>query len=235
MGFTHGERFNYIGVFMNVSIFSLYWDNGKSLYELNKKVTDHFELNVNYHNLNNIRHGHWMDNIMHNCNSEVIGFFDVDCIPTNRDIVEKSISYVVENNSFIGIAQASNHIPPCSHIFAAPAFFFITKDCYMNRLNKPSFLENERSDVAEEVSYVAEEKNVKYRCFYPTHFERPSTEGVWDLSNYGKFAIGTHFNGGIYHLYQGRFANNVALFNERCNQIISGNFSTQNMISSIEL
>lgn len=220
---------------MKVSIHSLYWNNGIRLYESNKKVSDFFGLNVNYHNLDGIRHGNWMNAVLEQCDTEeVVGFFDIDCVPTNKTIVEKSIQYVIKNDSFIGIAQASNHIPPCSHIFAAPAFFFITKNCY-EKLGKPSFSENQRSDVAEEVSYRAEESGVKYTCLYPTHYERPSTEGVWNLGNYGKFAIGTHFQGGVYHLYQGRFQNNVELFEKRCDQIVNKTFTTDGMIQSLEV
>lgn len=216
-----------------VSIFSLYWDNGKELYEINKQVTDFFELNVNYHNLNNIRHGDWMNHVMNECDSDVVGFFDTDCVPTNRDIVERAVSYVIQNNSFIGVSQVSNHIPPKTHVYAAPAFFFITKDCYFNRLDKTSFLETSRGDVAEELSYVAEERGIKYKCLYPTHFEKPSTEGIWNLGNYGGYAVGTHFYGGVYHLYQGRMQNNIDLFRQRCDQIINGTFSTDGMIDSV--
>lgn len=218
---------------LKINIFSLYWDNGKHLYEISKKVTDHFQLNVQYHNYNNIRHGDWMTQVARQCDADVIGFFDTDCVPTNRNIIEKSIKYVIDNNTFIGVSQVSNHIPPKTHVYAAPAFFFITKDCYMNRLNQPSFLETKRGDVAEELSYLAEEKGIKYKSLYPTHYERPSTEGVWNLGNYGGYAVGTHFYGGIYHLYQGRFQNNIDLFEKRCDEIINGKFSTEGMFDSV--
>lgn len=218
---------------MKISIHSLYWDNGARIKEINKKVTDHFGLGVHYHNLNGIPHGLWMNAVLDQVDSDVFGFFDADCVPTNLDIVQKSIEYVSKFDTFVGIAQCSNHIPPYSHIFAAPAFFFITKSCY-EKMNKPTFSENARSDVAEEVSYRAEEMGIKYRAIYPTHYEKPSTEGVWSLGNYGGFAVGTHFTGGIYHLYQGRFENNIKMFEDRCNEIVSGTFSTENMISCLE-
>lgn len=218
---------------MKISIHSLHWDNGVELYQQNKKVTDHFGLNVNYYNLNGFPHGRWMNEVLDSVNSDVIGFFDNDCVPTNREIVDRCALYALEHDSFISIAQASNHIPPCSHVFAAPAFFFITKSCY-ERLGKPSFSENPRADVAQEVSYVAEEKGIKYRVLYPTHYERPSTDGIWRLGNYGNYAIGTHFNGGVYHLYQGRYRQNIELFETRCSQIVDGTFSLDGMINSFD-
>lgn len=39
-------------------------------------------------------------------------------------------------------------------------------------MGKPSFLEMGRADVAEEVSYRAEEMGIHYRTLFPTHFER---------------------------------------------------------------
>lgn len=218
---------------MKISIHSLYWDNGRELAENNKKVCDFLGLNVNYHNLNNFRHGLWMNEVLNNVDSDVIGFFDIDCIPTNKDIVYNAIEYCIKNDSFIGIAQASNHIPPYHHIFAAPAFFFITKNCY-KFLGNPSFLETNRSDVAQEVSYIAEEKMKQYRILYPLFYEKPSIEGIWNLGHYGKYGIGTYFEGGIYHLYQGRFQNNVDLFKKRCQQIIDGTFTTENMKRCVE-
>ena len=218
---------------MKISIHSLYWDNGKTIQQINKKVTDHFKLNVEYHNMNGVPHGLWMNAVLDQIDSDVFGFFDADCVPTNREVVDKSIDYVVKNDTFIGIAQCSNHIPPHSHVFAAPAFFFITKNCY-EKLNKPTFSETSRSDVAEEVSYIAEQNKLTYRALYPTHYERPSTEGVWRLGNYGSFAIGTHFQGGVYHLYQGRFQNNVDLFSRRCDEIVNGTFSTDQMLSCLD-
>jgi hypothetical protein len=155
-------------------------------------------------------------------------FFDADCVPLDRDIVEESIDYVTKNDSFLGIAQASNHVPPYSHIFATPAFFVITRSCYIG-LGQPSFSETPRSDVAEEISYIAEERSKRYKCLYPTRFDGVPVEGVWRLSNYGLFGIGTLFQDRIYHLYQGRFNHNVELFVKRCEQICAGNFDVSVM------
>jgi hypothetical protein len=97
----------------------------------------------------------------------------------------------------------------------------------------PSFSENSRSDVAEEVSYVAEAKGKRYRCLYPTRFDGIPLEGVWRLSNYGFFGIGTLFADKIYHLYQGRFNKNVELFCRRCDQIVEGKFDMSGMHDSL--
>lgn len=219
---------------MKVSIHSLYWDNGSVLAESQKQVMDHFGVNINQYHLNGVGHGAWMNSIMDNAKEDVIGFIDNDCVITNKDIVSVACNYAFDKESFIGVAQASNHIKPCSHIFAAPAFLFISKECYL-KMGSPKFSENYRSDVAEEFSYIAEDRGIKYRALYPTHYERESTDGLWALSNYGYYAIGTHFQGGVYHLYQGRYNINIELFKQRCSEIINGTFSLNGMRNCLEL
>lgn len=199
--------------------------------DAHKKVIEHFDLDVNYYK-QNIPHGKWMDYVCKESKSDVIGFFDGDCVPLSLKAVFKAIKYVKENDSFLGIAQASNHIHPKSHIYAAPAFFFVTKSCW-ERINT-SFTETHRSDVAEEFCYTAEDMGIRYRCLYPTHFEGEPVEGVWPLSNYGYYGIGTVFGDSCYHLYQGRMGNNLEKFITRCEQIVAGGFSTSGFYNATD-
>lgn len=217
---------------MKVEINTLYWDNTPvKMINSHKKVIKHFDLDVNYYT-QSVPHGVWMDHVCKESKSDVIGFFDGDCVPLSLTAVFKAIKYVKENNSFLGIAQASNHIHPKTHIYAAPAFFFITKSCW-EEINT-SFSETSRSDVAEEFCYRAEEKGKRYKCIYPTYFEGEPVEGVWPLSNYGYYGIGTVFGNSCYHLYQGRMGNNLEKFITRCNQIVEGKFITDEFYNATE-
>jgi hypothetical protein len=217
---------------MTVTVHSLHWDNiNPKVVDAQKKVLDALEIPIGYTKIN-APHGAWMDHVCRNAKSDVLVFFDADCAPLDREIFDESVGYAIENNTFVGVAQASNHIPPRSHVFAAPAFFVITKSCY-EHLGMPSFSENSRSDVAEEVSYVAEAKGKRYRCLYPTKFDGIPLGGVWRLSNYGFFGIGTLFANKIYHLYQGRLNKNVELFCRRCDQIVQGKFDVAGMHDSL--
>lgn len=173
-------------------------------------------------------HGQWMDSVLANSTADVVGFLDIDCVPTNAAIVPSAVRYVSDSRSLIGIAQASNHIPPKSHIFAAPAFFFIWRETW-DGLNRPTFSETQYGDVAENVCYAAEVAGLRYRTLFPTHYTRTPDEGAWHLHTYGVFGIGTVFEGGVYHLYQGRFTRNVDLFVEVCRSIIDGRFSTEGL------
>lgn len=218
---------------MNVELRCMYWDNAEYLIQSHRKVTEHFELPVIYEKSTS-RHGAWMDNVMETTKSDIVGFFDSDCIPLNRGIVDYAVNYVGATQSFIGTAQASNHIAPRAHIFAAPCFFFIYREMW-EKLGKPSFLENARSDVAQEVSYVAEDNMVPYRALYPTHFEREPAEGVWRLGNFGYYGIGTVFANSVYHLYQGRYQQNADLYKLRCEQVVDETFTTDGMFSSADV
>jgi hypothetical protein len=217
---------------MDIVVNALYWDSIDSrIVNSHIKVMETFNIPIKY-NCTNMRHGLWMDIIMENVSADIYVFFDIDCVPISKDAYYEAINYVKRKKTFIGNAQVSNHIEPKKHIFAAPSFFAISRECY-DYLNKPSFLETHRSDVAEELSYVADEKGIEYKCLYPTKFDRISqTDGVWNLSNYGCYGIGTVFENKFYHLFQSRLSSNVDLFEKRCNEIIFGNFNTHSMYDS---
>ena len=219
---------------MKIKLHSLHWDNfDKDMLAAHKKVMNHFDLDVQYTN-KNIKHGVWLDEVIGDRSADVIGIIEPDLVPLNREIVDIAIRYVIENDSMIGCAQVSNHKHPQTHVFASPSFFFITRSCY-ERLGRPSFKRTQRGDVGEEVSYRAERLGVRYRTLFPTHFEREPRDGVWPLGSYGYFGVGTVFANAVYHLYQGRFADNVQLFVRRCEDILAGRFSTEGFNNATDL
>jgi len=209
---------------MKVELHSLYWKNTSEIQESHKKVMEHFEIPVNYHCVDGADHGTFCDHIMNDCQSEICGIIDIDCIPTNKEAIPKMIDWVVKNGSFIGLAQTANHIQPRTHISAVVTCSFISKNFY-NQIGRPSFKPNYRSDVSEELSYRADELGITYRAIYPRRYEKDATEGRWRLNNYGYFGIGTYYDIGIYHLYQSRMRENVELFHKRCNEVINGTFN----------
>ena len=163
--------------------------------------------------------------------SDVVVTIEPDCVIINKNKVFDIIKYCLKNNTFTGIAQVSNHIPPKSHIYAAPGFYVMPTKLY-KELGNPSFTETPRSDTAEEICYIAESKGIRYRSLRPTYFEGEPTEGLWPLASLGYYGIGTVFEDTVYHLYQSRFAQNIELYIKRCNEIINNTFTTEGMISS---
>ena len=216
---------------MKVEFNSLHWDNvDKDMLAAHKRVMDHFELPVNYHSTNT-NHGFWMNQVMNRSNSDVIVIIEPDCIPLNKEKIIDYIKYAYHNETFIGIAQVSNHIPPKSHIYAAPGFYVMSKKVY-SKLGAPSFTEERNSDTAEALCYIAEDKGIRYRALMPTCFEKESSEGLWPLGSLGYYGIGTVFDNSVYHLYQSRMAENISMFVERCDQVVAGTFTTEGFHSS---
>ena len=216
---------------MKLSINTLYFPNSNPEFvQAHKNVMHHFGVKVNYHEMS-IRHGQWMDYVMSNTNADVVGFLDIDCIPLNHTSINQIVKFVAKNKSIAGGAQATNHIPNMSHVFVAPSCFFIWKPLWL-ALGSPSFTETERSDVCEEVCYIAEANGVRMKALYPTYFEREPEEGAWRLHNYGLYGVGTVFANKFYHLYQSRFQTNVDLFIQRSREVIDGTFTTEGMHDS---
>ena len=203
-----------------VEIYTLAWpDTDPRMIQAHTDVCKHLGVEVNYH-IQKLPHGAWMNHIMDSSKADIVGFLDIDCIPLNKAVVDEAIEYCVKNKTFVGIAQASNHISPKSHIFAAPAFFFMWRETW-EKLDKPTFSETPNADVAENVSYSAELADMRYKTLYPTCYTKDPDEGAWHLHTYGKYGIGTFFEGGVFHLYQARMNNNVDLFLDVANNVLN--------------
>ena len=219
---------------------SLYWPNiDKLIVDNHSAIMEKFRIPINYHSCT-IDHGQWMDDIMEQAvaysNAEIICFLDIDCIPISEKFIQY-IRWARINKSFVGIAQVSNHIEPASHVYAAPAFFAIHKDCWV-KMGKPSFRAYMNGDVAERLSYVAETERIPYSCIYPSRYYKDPAEGVWRLGNYGNYGIGTIFEDAFYHLYQSRHSDNINLFYTHCQMILEKGhnefieYSKENFIDS---
>jgi hypothetical protein len=72
-------------------------------------------------------------------------------------------------------------------------------------------------DVAEELTYVAEEKNIKLKLLYPNH----SLNRIWNLDN-GKYRYGngTTYSDKFYHQFQIRNKNQIESFISKCDDVL---------------
>jgi hypothetical protein len=214
---------------------SLHWNNvAPEMLAAHKRVMEHYQFPMQYHNIDGANHGKWMEWVINNSASDILVFIEPDCIPLNREKVIEYINYAGTNETFVGNAQVANHIPTKSHIYAAPSFYVISKKFY-DRAGKPTLAETRRGDVGEEICYIAEAMNVPYRALMPTCYEKESTEGIWQLGNLGYYGTGTVYDNTIYHLFQSRYAANVELFVKRCEELLNGTFTTKDFHSSTAL
>ena len=213
---------------VTVSVNTLYWpDSEPSIVNAHADVMKHLGIEVGY-TIAKRGHGAWMDEVMEKSETDIVCFLDIDCVFTNLKVFEDAIDFCAKTKSFTGISQVSNHIKPASHIFAGPAFFMIWRDTWVT-MNSPTFSEMVMCDVGENVSYTAEMLGIKYKTLFPTHYYRRPENERWFLHSWGEYGIGTYFEGGVFHLFQGRMKQNQELFVKVCGDIVSGNFSTAEM------
>lgn len=107
-----------------------------------------------------------LDYLLHTEDADIYCFFDIDCIPLRKDFLDYVHDYIKDGNTILGTAQVSAHIDR-SHIYCAPSCLFLHKDV-LNKLGWPSFMSNHRSDVGQEITRIAESKNVQVLYWFPS-------------------------------------------------------------------
>jgi hypothetical protein len=180
----------------------------KYQYEVFKK----FNIELNQFQ-GNLKHSEFMDKIINEYDYDFYIFFDIDCIPLKKGIIE----YIIEKigtTSMIGIEQQSNSPYILSHIYAGPACFGISKQFY-NELGRPSFNGTKRSDVGEELTYICEEKCKKFYVFKKTYSEN----NLWKLGLKDYFGHGTIYEEDLlYHQFE--ILKNQYKFLDKCKEVL---------------
>ena len=199
-----------------------------------ESVVRHFGLTASYYRVH-MPHGEWMDKVCKDefeTGSEVVCFLEIDCVPTCETIVARAYRWAKENKGVLGIAQSANHLDP-RHIYAGPAFYMVHREAW-KKVGK-TFSEQSDCDVAQLFTKSCEGLGVPVRCLYPTHYLYPADEGRWALGNYGYFGRGTHYSGGVFHMFQGRSNNAINTFVDVCGKITGNTFSTEGWYESAKL
>ncbi len=162
-------------------------------------------------------------------NYHTILMLDIDCIPLSTEALEYVFERA-EQGVLIGNVQRSNHLDNNKHIYPAPSCIALTKEMYQ-KLGKPSWKPTNRSDIGEELCYIAEEKGIEIEMFMPGKYEEiphwnTGERKPWDLRDGDpQFGIGTTFvnkdgNEMFYHLFQSRLNVFNHLFFLKCASIM---------------
>lgn len=209
---------------MKISINTLCWDNvNPIILDMQKKVMNRFEIPIEY-TLNNIHHGAWIDQILNTKDADVYVFFDSDCIPLSREAFDESLNYCI-NGYLVGNVQVTNCIKAKHDFFCGPSFFMISRS-YYERIGKPSAVNNRRSDVAQELTRSAVDLELRLKMNFPKTFQGVPQGGIWRLSGYGYYGVGTVYDDKYYHLWQSRFKQNIELFQDTCECVLRGDLAS---------
>ena len=164
--------------------------------------------------VDNIDHWHALDMIVSNM-SDIYFIFDVDCVPLKYGAIEEVISRVIKNETIVGIEQTCNCNESIGHIYVAPACICFSNKTY-EKLGKPSFLMNQRSDVGQELTHRAEENGVNIEVI---RF-KSSKNHKWKLGSERMFGNGSNYSDLFYHQYEIRCTDQENDFIDHCNRII---------------
>lgn len=173
--------------------------------EYQKKVFDRFNISrvPFYQVYTESSHGDTMSKLMEMLEKkghDAILFVDIDCIPLNDCAIDYMFKQIYAGK-LIGDAQRSNHIQNNQHVFAGAHNIGFTVENY-KKMGSPAFHETNRGDVAEELTFKAEESNIEVELLMPLRYDAPpfrmhwetNTEPFWRLAdgmpNYG---IGTTY------------------------------------------
>ena len=220
---------------LRMRVHTLAWpDVDTRMVNAHESVVRHFGLTASYYRVH-MPHGEWMDKVCKDefeTGAEVVCFLEIDCVPTCETIMARAYRWTKENRGILGIAQSANHLDP-HHIYAGPAFYMVHREAWQKV--GVTFSEQPDCDVAQFFTKVAEGLDLPIRAIYPTHYLYPADEGRWSLGNYGYFGRGTHYNGGVFHMFQGRTNNAINTFVDVCDKIVTAHFSTGGWYESTKL
>jgi len=179
-----------------------------------KKVFDFFNLPLQQIT-GNFDHGQFLEYTLKTCKQEYVLFFDADCIPLIKNFYDIVLTELKKEKCIIGIEQTGQ---PRYHIYAGPGCLGLAASLY-TEFNYPCLNQTYRSDIAEELTWLCEEKAIPVKTFKVCHIEQPK----WRLGYDREFGIGTTYayNGipVLYHQFEIR--HNTDAFIKKCKHILN--------------
>jgi hypothetical protein len=120
-----------------------------------------------------------------------------------------------------GAAGRANHIANNNHLYVAPYLMALNKGAYL-AMGSPSCRDTGRGDVAEELTYAAENKGITIEFLWPTS----SADDIWELTPGRRFGHGTVYENDFWHAFEIRQPQHQAAFIKKCNEIVAGVIAT---------
>lgn len=228
---------------MTATIHSIYMKNiAKEVVETQAKCVERLlpEGWEFYQHLSETTHPVALEKALKESKTDINIFLDIDCIP----LMQRALTFIVdnvvqpqygENQGLVGAAQRANHIQNDRHLYVGP-FCMAFSRRYYEELGSPSFIETQRGDVGEELTYRWTEKSGtlasagknphKYSSdihfLWPTSSKKP----LWELDFGWKFGLGTTYGAAqispylFYHAFNARDPNTTEMFLWECNRML---------------
>ena len=208
-----------------------------------KKVVEKYnKSNVTHYQVyTEVNPGYTMDKLvdmLEEKGHDAIMFLDIDALPLSDNAIDYFFQQAYAGK-VIGSAQRSNHIQNNQHVFAAPHNVTFTVATY-RKCGNPSFSPNYRGDVAEELTFRAEESNIPVEILMPLRYDAPpirmdwepkDAPPYWDLADgMPKYGIGTTFGFSgedgsaqdlFWHMYQSFYPGQNERFLKKCEEILN--------------
>lgn len=169
------------------------------------------------------RHGEALDAFIKSSDADIFVIFDIDAIPLS----ETAIPYLIhraQHGALVGIIQRSNHIENGRHVYVAPSVMAFSRDTYQ-RIGQPSFLETDRGDVGEELTYLAEAGGIEVERLRP-HEVLSAKQWALDGSDEPQYGNATVYavdaQPAFYHQFQIRLAAQQPRFVAACRATFAG-------------
>ena len=146
--------------------------------------------------LTSMSHSESIDCFLNDTQYETVVILDVDCVP----ISEKSFAIMLsaaKAGKIIGAAQRDDRKCNGEHLYAAPFCIAFSMETF-RKLGSPSFAETRRGDVGEELTYLAEDRNIPVELIWPSSCEKP----MWPLRNGRMFGLYTAYGDLFLHAFQ---------------------------------
>lgn len=203
---------------MNTFVSSYYMENTKEYKDLHAKLMSHFGIDLQYFSDEDFpSHSKYIDGVLQ-LDYDMFMFFDIDCVPLSKTIVEDSETIIKRNGNclfgnlqFTGHARCNKHNLNLgrNHNYCAPSFLCITKTLFES-IGRPSAKGIRKStDPAQSFSVCCDKLGLNRIMLLPSKVLRPKwsndshTTGIGTYYEFqsGKISINT------YHHFEARKKN----------------------------
>lgn len=160
-------------------------------------------------------HGETIEHLIHKSSADLLIFFDIDCIPLNRAIIEHGYIPSMLAGCLVGPAQRANHIDRL--IYAAPSAIGFSRSLY-TRVGSPALGPTKVFDVCGRLTHACESRRIPVVKLPPVSSIVPKWSLYDDTQHH--YGHGTTYAGGIFHGFEIRLGSTRDMFLAKCREVL---------------